>query len=270
MENTSIKKVFERNSGEQFPITFELKDGTLMVNATQMGKAFGELKKPVYFLRSKGTRGFINELKKELDENGENSHRSYVNEPYVTITKGRPSLRGTWMHERLALKYAAWIAPSFENWVYKNINDLLRNGKVDLDSTKMQQIHQHLDPQTQRKNTNEVSRKIYLETNGDVKQIPIYHHKSLMNFTGLRKKDWEDIARAKGLPKTTISKGAKEIIRVLDPKFTCAMSLADNMLASTKTLKLEDQSLIADIAKDGLKMFERMLQMGVRPQEIRR
>jgi hypothetical protein len=269
MGNTSIKKVFERGNGEKYPVTFELKDGTLMVNATQMGKAFGELKKPVYFLRSKGTRAFINELKKEFDGYGENSHRSYVKVPYITVTDGRPSLRGTWMHEKLALKYAAWIAPSFEKWVYDNITELIKTGSVELDQGMMQQMQMHLDPQTQRNNTKEVTRKIYLETDGDVKQIPLYHHKSLVNITGLRKKDWVDIGKSKGLPKTTINKGAKEIIRVLEPKFTCVMSLADNMLASTKTLKVEDQSMIADIAKDGLKMFDRMLKMGVRPQEIR-
>ncbi|SFG87420.1 KilA-N domain-containing protein [Pontibacter chinhatensis] len=31
----------------------------------------------------------------------------------------------TWMHKILALKYAAWLNPSFELWVYKQVEKLL-------------------------------------------------------------------------------------------------------------------------------------------------
>ena len=32
---------------------------------------------------------------------------------------------GTWMHRKLALKFAAWLSPEFENWVYDIIDDLM-------------------------------------------------------------------------------------------------------------------------------------------------
>jgi hypothetical protein len=32
---------------------------------------------------------------------------------------------GTWMHRILALKFAAWLSPKFELWVYSTIEDLL-------------------------------------------------------------------------------------------------------------------------------------------------
>ncbi|MDR1371256.1 MAG: KilA-N domain-containing protein, partial [Dysgonamonadaceae bacterium] len=32
---------------------------------------------------------------------------------------------GTWMHEILALKFAAWLDPDFEVWVYLTIRDIL-------------------------------------------------------------------------------------------------------------------------------------------------
>jgi len=30
-------------------------------------------------------------------------------------------LQGTWIHERLALKFAAWLSPKFELWIYDTI-----------------------------------------------------------------------------------------------------------------------------------------------------
>ena len=47
---------------EGFPITFEKKDGKMMVNATQMGKAFG--KKPSDWLRTQASKDFIEALSK--------------------------------------------------------------------------------------------------------------------------------------------------------------------------------------------------------------
>lgn len=38
------------------------------------------------------------------------------------ITKGRS---GTWMHRVLALKFAAWLDPEFELWVYCTIDKLM-------------------------------------------------------------------------------------------------------------------------------------------------
>jgi len=43
-------------------------------------------------------------------------------------------LRGTWMNETLALKFAAWLNPKFELWVYGKIKELLLTGKTELNS----------------------------------------------------------------------------------------------------------------------------------------
>lgn len=47
---------------EGFPITFQNKNGKMMVNATQMGKAFGHGKEPNYWLATQASKDFINAL----------------------------------------------------------------------------------------------------------------------------------------------------------------------------------------------------------------
>ncbi|MEM1121660.1 MAG: KilA-N domain-containing protein, partial [Bacteroidota bacterium] len=42
--------------------------------------------------------------------------------------------QGTWMDEKLALKFAAWLSPNFELWVYDRIQELLTTGKTELPS----------------------------------------------------------------------------------------------------------------------------------------
>ena len=47
---------------EGYPITFEKKNGKMMVNATQMAKAFGHGKEPKYWLATQASKDFINAL----------------------------------------------------------------------------------------------------------------------------------------------------------------------------------------------------------------
>ncbi len=103
-------------------ITFDF--GTLqkMVNATEMAKPFkGKL--PADFLRLKQTKDFIKELKFHYG----NSHSG----KFINAINGGPN-RGTWMCERLALKFAAWLSPKFEIWVYEKIQELLKNGYTQI------------------------------------------------------------------------------------------------------------------------------------------
>lgn len=97
-------------------ITF-LNGESVMVNATEMAKAFG--KQPVHFLRNEQTQLFISALR----------NRSLAEA--VTVTQGG-SRPGTWMHQKLALKFAAWLSPDFELWVYDRIEELLKHGATAL------------------------------------------------------------------------------------------------------------------------------------------
>lgn len=106
-------QVFEYNGHN---ISFDFGDGNRMINATEMAKAFG--KKPNHFLRSKQTQAFINVLSQVAN---------LQLEKIIKVIHGG-NQHGTWMHEKLALKFAAWLSPEFEVWVYDKIQELLHKG----------------------------------------------------------------------------------------------------------------------------------------------
>jgi hypothetical protein len=84
-----------------------------MVNATQMAKPFGKMTHE--FLRRKSTKDFI----KSWNE----TNKSYGKSPQLLVdtqSGGR-----TFMHRALALKFAAWLSPDFDVWVFKTIDRLL-------------------------------------------------------------------------------------------------------------------------------------------------
>ena len=134
-------KVFEYNGKH---ISFEFGDGKKMVNATEMAKAFPK-KRLKDFFQLKQTAEYINTLDNYLkNSRGDNSPldkiRSYSTtslakhfpDLIMVIRGGQPELQGTWIHERVALKFAAWLSPKFELWVYDRILELLTKGKVEL------------------------------------------------------------------------------------------------------------------------------------------
>ena len=97
-------------------IAFDVTTDSVMVNATEMGKIFD--KEPEPFMRNKGTQAFIKECLKT-----ENSRFLGVEkEEDLYISKQKS---GTWMHRVLALKYAAWLDPTFELWVWLTIDQIL-------------------------------------------------------------------------------------------------------------------------------------------------
>ncbi|MGJ1416165.1 KilA-N domain-containing protein [Sphingobacterium multivorum] len=125
-------------------VEFSIMDGEVLVNATEMGKAFG--KRPVDFLKLESTKAYIEQLKSSFiefrseessllnsmeqdssDENdGKTTESSLLKPIEIVITsKGRGEDGGvTWMHSRLALKFAAWLDVKFEIWVYEMINSI--------------------------------------------------------------------------------------------------------------------------------------------------
>ncbi len=114
-------QVFEYN---QHKITFDFGDGNKMVNATQMAQAFG--KKPTHFLRSKQTQAFIKALSQVAN---------LQLEKIVKVIYGG-NQNGTWIHEKLALKLAAWLSPEFEVWIFDKIQELLHQGYTSIHPPK--------------------------------------------------------------------------------------------------------------------------------------
>jgi hypothetical protein len=110
--------VFEKNN-----ITFVLsKDNNMMINATEMAKIFD--KRLDVFLKADHVNEFICEL--ELTPFG-GSSTPLMREEILKNVNGV----GTWMHRILALKFAAWLSPKFEVWVYSTIEKLLFGKHVE-------------------------------------------------------------------------------------------------------------------------------------------
>lgn len=142
-ENRDLK-VFEFDGKA---ITFREERGEKFVNATEMVKAYD--KKLNDFFRLKQTAEYIKELylviegadapltpiKKSGRVNTEILAKAYPN-LIKTVKGGTPELQGTWIHERLSLKLAAWLSPRFEVWVYDTIMHIMKNDSVIFTGTE--------------------------------------------------------------------------------------------------------------------------------------
>lgn len=106
-------QVFEYNGNA---VTFQLGNGEVMANATDMAKPFG--KQPVFWLNNQSTKDFINELAKL---------RNLSLTDLVQVIKGGNN-PGTWFHEDVALEFARWLSPAFAIWCNDRIKELLRHG----------------------------------------------------------------------------------------------------------------------------------------------
>src|SRR5680860_1429072 len=90
-------------------------DENVMVNATEMAKTFG--KRIDVFLKSEATNSFIEVLKSPPNGGG----LIPIPEDKIIAFKGR---NGKYFHRLLALKFAAWLDPVFEVWVYLTIEQI--------------------------------------------------------------------------------------------------------------------------------------------------
>jgi phage regulator Rha-like protein len=88
----------------------------VMVNATEMAKVFG--KDLFQFTKSDATKRFIEACLKPANAGLLN----LKSEEDLIISKQKS---GTWMHRILALKFAAWLDPEFEVWVWTTIDQIL-------------------------------------------------------------------------------------------------------------------------------------------------
>lgn len=110
-------------------ISFEFADGNKMINATEMARPF-KGKMVADFLRLKATKDYITLLEERYGD----SHIALPREVLRVVKGGDAAAgqQGTWMDEKLALKFAAWLSPRFELWVYDRIQELLSTGETRL------------------------------------------------------------------------------------------------------------------------------------------
>lgn len=97
-------------------IDFEISGDNVMVNATQMAKIFDARMND--FTSNQDTKRFISECL----NNGNSRFINVQKEEDLIVSRQKS---GTWMHRILALKFAAWLNPAFELWVYSVIDELL-------------------------------------------------------------------------------------------------------------------------------------------------
>ena len=108
-------------------ISFEFADGNKMINATEMARPFR--KQIGHFLALQGTRDYILLLESRYRDS---DIGGTAREVLRVIKGGVPELQGTWMDEKLALKFAAWLSAEFELWVYDRIQELITTGSTRL------------------------------------------------------------------------------------------------------------------------------------------
>ena len=94
-------------------------DKNVMINATEMAKIFD--KRVDVFMKTDNTKAFISALKLTGKSVSLKSNQP-PNGGRIIDNRGR---NGIYFNEILALKFASWLDPNFEIWVYKTIRDLL-------------------------------------------------------------------------------------------------------------------------------------------------
>lgn len=109
-------------------IAFEFSGDSNLINATQMARSFPG-KKVNDFLRLKNTKDFVNALEARYGASRNGNGRREV---LRVVQGGTPELQGTWMDELLAIKFAGWLNPEFEIWMYERVRELLVTGQTSI------------------------------------------------------------------------------------------------------------------------------------------
>lgn len=160
MSKTTAIQVFQFDGS---PITFSNGD-SVMVNATQMAKAFG--KKPVDWMKNQQSQDYIGALSEV---------RNLTSADLVRVIRGgNPNNQGTWMHEDVALEFARWLSPEFAIWCNDRIKELLTQGVATVANDDeailhaMQVLQKRVEESKQRLQMVEDERDKYLE---EVKEL---------------------------------------------------------------------------------------------------
>lgn len=101
-------------------ITFQLGNGDVMVNLTDVAKAFPE----------KNLSQIINSLEIQEYIRRLTEIKNYSSADLLIVRKGGNNLskQGTWAHQKVALRVVQKLSPDFAIWVDEKIEELLKNG----------------------------------------------------------------------------------------------------------------------------------------------
>ncbi len=109
-------------------IAFDLFRGDVMVNATEMAKAFG--KRVDVFTKTKQTKALIDALVQDRKLESK-YHQLVVFENQILVQK-RGNHGGTFMCEDLALAFAMWLSPEFHVWILKTVREIIFGNNPEL------------------------------------------------------------------------------------------------------------------------------------------
>lgn len=90
------------------------------LHATEIAERFG--KKPGHWLELDSTKEYIERL-------AERMAKSNIGKSDITLVKtrrGNTATSGTWLHPKLAVKFARWLSVDFEIWCDEKVDALLR------------------------------------------------------------------------------------------------------------------------------------------------
>ncbi|MBJ2269125.1 KilA-N domain-containing protein [Pseudomonas sp. MF6772] len=102
------------------------------LHATEIAERFG--KEPAQWLRLDSTKEYINRLSERME-------KSNVGKSHITLVKtrrGNTSTSGTWLHPKLAVKFARWLSVDFEIWCDEQIDALVRSDQGNWQQARQQ------------------------------------------------------------------------------------------------------------------------------------
>lgn len=108
-----MKTAIEKFTYGGSDIDFDLSVEEFLINGTKMANIFN--KRTNDFLNLDQTKSFIEALSRS-------GNLRY--EQIVRVAQGGRN-QGTWMHRKLALKFASWLSADFELWVYDVIEKIM-------------------------------------------------------------------------------------------------------------------------------------------------
>lgn len=100
-------------------ITFQLGNGDVMVNLTEVAKAFPQ-KNLSQIINSSEIQEYLQKL---------TEIQNYISTDLLIVRKGgNVSNQGTWAHQKVALRVVQKLSPEFAIWVDERIEELLKHG----------------------------------------------------------------------------------------------------------------------------------------------
>lgn len=120
---TEIQNSLQVFTYEGRNVTFDLTNGDVMVNLTEVAKAFPD-KNLSHILNTQKMSEYIEKL---------SEIRNLISADLLIVRKGGdPKMQGTWAHQRIAIRVAQELSTDFAIWVDEIIEMLLTKGTVSI------------------------------------------------------------------------------------------------------------------------------------------